>query len=72
MLDKNTLKPCPFCGDVAHQSSRMGEDLATHDIVEWKSVGCNSCGIFFEIPDGYDCGSAEEMWNKRSYEKPES
>ena len=59
------LKPCPFCGGEASASSRMDEDLSTHNQVEWKKVGCDSCEVYFEIPDGYDCGTAAEQWNTR-------
>ena len=59
------LKPCPFCGGKAYESVRMDEDLATHDIVEWKQVECLDCGISFDIPDGYEGGSSKDMWNKR-------
>lgn len=60
------LLPCPFCGAKPHVYSRMDEDLATHDIVEWKCVRCPECDIEFSIPDGYDCGSAVERWNTRA------
>jgi hypothetical protein len=44
----------------------MDEDLSTHNVVEWKVVRCPTCDVVaFEIPDGYDCGTAEEQWNRR-------
>lgn len=66
------LKPCPFCGGEASASSRMDEDLSTHNQVEWKNVGCDNCEVYFEIPDGYDCGTAGEQWNTRPAPKADS
>lgn len=60
------LKPCPFCGGEAYFRSRYSEDLATHQTVLWKFAGCSHCDISFGIPDGYDCGTAIEQWNKRA------
>lgn len=62
------LKPCPFCGGEAYTRTRKDEDLATHNIVDWNFVGCMNCDVSFEIPDGYDCGTATEQWNTRSYD----
>lgn len=61
-----TPLPCPFCGGKPHLGSRMDEDLSTHNIVEWKSVGCRECDVSFDIPDGYDYGTAIERWNRRA------
>lgn len=44
------LKPCPFCGTPPLVSTRRDEDLATHNEVEWTSVGCPECSISFEWP----------------------
>lgn len=64
-MQSETLLPCPFCGAEPYTSSRMDENLATHNIVEWKGVGCHECGISFSIPDGYEC-TAIEQWNTRA------
>lgn len=67
MSDTQKPLPCPFCSAAPHVSSRMDEDLATHDQVVWHSVQCVNCGMAsVEIPNGYDGGTATERWNRRA------
>lgn len=68
--DIGELKPCPFCGGMPDASSRMDEDIWTHNIVEWKGVHCSECGFGFEWPPGAD-PNAIVQWNTRTPD-PES
>lgn len=70
---KPDLLPCPFCGSEPHYSEREDEDIATHNIVKWKSVHCLECDAQQEMPDGYEGGTAVERWNRRApTAKPDS
>ena len=66
MTDAPELKPCPFCGSDARYSERTDEDLATHNQVVWKTVGCPEDCAEVSIPDGYEGGTAIERWNTRA------
>lgn len=57
--------PCPFCGEEPRLTSRMDEDLWTHNIVEWKGVRCTSCDFGFDWPPDSE-RSALERWNTRA------
>lgn len=58
------LKPCPFCGGEAYETTRDDEDIWTHNIVPWTQVGCWECNFFFEGPPGIEPTPAEH-WNTR-------
>ena len=60
------LLPCPFCGRKPWYREWQAEDLATHDVVTWKSVSCPEDCAQISIPDGYEGGSAVERWNSRT------
>lgn len=62
---REAMKPCPFCGDEPSISTRMDEDIWTHNIVEWTHVSCAECGIHFEWPPGAD-PDAVAQWNTRA------
>lgn len=73
MTKTNELKPCPFCGGTPDVSTRMDEDLATHDQVEWVTVSCGGteddfchADVSISIPNGYEGGTAIERWNARA------
>ena len=59
------LLPCPFCGEDPWYGERMDEDIATHNLVMWKSVSCPNGCAQIEIPDDYEGGTAVERWNRR-------
>lgn len=63
------LKPCPFCGGQPDQTSRMDEDLGTHNQVEWVGVRCNECDIGFEWPIQCEPGAVKQ-WNTRADGQP--
>ena len=50
VFDEKALKPCPFCGSAASLSTRVDEDLCTHNMVEWTEVRCGGCAVSFEWP----------------------
>ena len=65
MGETQELLPCPFCGEDPWYGERMDEDIATHNLVMWKSVSCPNGCAQIEIPDDYEGGTAVERWNRR-------
>lgn len=60
------LRTCPFCGDKPSYRTYTDEDLTSHDQVTYHEVYCTcDVGPSYAIPDGYEGGTAEEVWNKR-------
>ena len=59
------LLPCSFCGGDPWYGERMDEDIATHNLVMWKSVSCPNGCAQIDIPDDYEGGTAVERWNRR-------
>lgn len=49
------LKPCPFCGSEAGISTRIDEDLWSHNQVEWTEVYCTGS-------TGVDCIEPSISW----------
>ena len=44
------LLPCPFCGEEPHHREYVDEDIWTHDLVQWREVGCSECNTNFSWP----------------------
>jgi Lar family restriction alleviation protein len=59
MLDKEQMKPCPFCGSADIHTGRV--TFGHGDGGE--SVKCGHCGA--EVPDDYSGKRAAEKWNAR-------
>jgi hypothetical protein len=59
------LLPCPFCGGEAHISTRMDEDIWSHNTVPYTTVTCGDCDIGTNSTcEGWD-PTAQEAWNRR-------
>lgn len=64
------LKSCPFCGGEAWESRRLGEDLSSHNMVNWSMVRCRNCDATTgDLPVDCDPNSVD-LWNTRHIEEP--
>lgn len=63
---KEPLKPCPFCGAEPYFDAYIDEDISTHNMVPYYNIYCGECDCAsISMPDGYEGGDAEDIWNRR-------